>query len=141
LDFNFLMKVVIKIILYLAVLIAPFLVMLVANEHQRGKIRGKVYEKQGIEAINSVEKTLDCCTWYCHNDTEYCIKTHNRFIKGTYLTFTNRIYFGILDFLSSVKGAYVAMNILFLVVVIPLLIWILLICVIENILTLRKLKK
>jgi hypothetical protein len=135
------MKIVIKIIFYVAVLIAPFFIMVVVNEQQRGKVRGKSYEKQGIQAINSVEKTLDCCTWYCHNDTEYCIKTHNKFIKGNFLTFTNRIYFGILNFLGSIKGAYVAMNILCLVVGVPLLIWILFIGLVENILTLRKLKK
>jgi hypothetical protein len=132
---------ILKNIFYITVLIVPFFIMGMVNEYQRGKNSGKGYEKQGIQAINSVEKTLDCCTWHCHNDTQYCIRTHNKFIKGDFLTFTNRIYFGMLDFFGSIKGAYIAMNILCLVVGSPLLIWILFICAIENIFTLRKLKR
>jgi hypothetical protein len=128
-------------IFYLFLLMFPFLLMIIVNESQRGKMQGIGYQKNGINAIHSFEKTPTYCTWYCHNDTDYCIKTHNKIIKGDFLIFTNRIYFGIIDFLSSIKGGYQAMNIAFLVVGVPLMIWLLLIGAIDKYLIIKKFRK
>jgi hypothetical protein len=132
---------VVSVFFYLLLFIFPFLMMIIVNESQRGKMQGMGYQKNGIRAMHSLEKTPNYCTWYCHNDTDYCIQTHNKIIKGDFLIFTNRIYFGIIDFLSSVKGGYQAMNIAFLVVGIPLVIWLLLIGAIDKYLKIKRLRK
>jgi hypothetical protein len=130
-----------KFLIYLLLLVFPFLLMICVNESLRGKMQEKAYHKNGINAMNSAEKTPNYCTWYCHNDTDYCIKNHNKIIKGDFLVFTNRIYNSIIRFLSSVKGSYQVMNVLFLVVGIPLLIWLLLVSAIDKYLIIRKLRK
>ncbi|MEY4902666.1 MAG: hypothetical protein RLZZ292_481 [Bacteroidota bacterium] len=112
-----------KKLLYLFLFLFPFLIVIMVNESQRGKNYRKPYFVHGIPTLHSVEKTPEYCTWYCHNDTQYCIETHNKIIKGDFLIFTNRIYFGIIAFLGSIKGGYVVMNILVLVVGLPLLMW------------------
>ncbi len=130
-----------KKLFYLLLLFFPFLLMILVNESQRATMKGIAYPKNGIDAMNSAEKTPDFCTWHCHNDTNYCINNHNKIIKGDCLTFTNLMYNAIIDFLSSVKGGYQAMNVLFLVVGIPLLIWWLLVGAIDKYLIIRKLRK
>ncbi len=130
-----------KKIFYLLLLVFPFLLVIVVNESQRGKNYRKPYFVYDTPTLNNVEKTPDYCTWYCHNDTEYCIKTHNKLIKGNFLTFTNCFYFKIIAFLSSVKGGYAVMNILFLVIGLPLLMWGLAVRATEQYLHLKYLKK
>jgi hypothetical protein len=36
----------------------------------------KQFEINGITVINSSQRTVDKCTWACHNDTEYCKENH-----------------------------------------------------------------
>jgi hypothetical protein len=100
-----------------------------------------IFVNQNQQEKNSAIKDPMHCTWACHNDTDYCIKNHNKIIKGDFLIFTNRIYDGIVRFLSSVKGGYQVMNILFLVVGIPLMIWLLLISAIDKYLKIKRLSK
>lgn len=127
-----------KFLLYLILLCLPFFIIILVNESPRAK--PKPYLERGSETINDAMKDAYHCNWYCHNHTDFCIKTHNKWIKGDFYFFTNHIYQSIIDFLSSVKGAYAAMNVAFLVVGLPLLIWLLLINAIDKYLKIKLLK-
>lgn len=107
-----------KIILYLAILILPFAIMVGVNETVRFYKTDKGYLRQGVTAINSVTRTPDTCTWICHNDTSYCKEQHVKYAKP-YFSIIDPIYFGIIRSLHA-TGNYGLANIVFLVIVFPL---------------------
>jgi hypothetical protein len=129
-----------KFFFYLLLFLLPFLLIIAVNEHRRGKPYSKPYFVKDVPTLNGVEKTPNFCTWYCHNDTSYCVATHNKCIKGDFLVFNNRIYLSIIALLGSVKGDYVMMNILILVLGAPLLMWGLAVRAIEKYYILKQLK-
>ena len=110
-----------KYIRSLVLLISPFLFMIVVNETLRPLIKENPYSYKSITAINSTDKIQDKCTWNCHNNTYYCMKHHVKFLKP-YFSFTNKVYFGTINLLKN-TGNYGAANIIFLVVLFPLVIW------------------
>jgi len=110
-----------KYIRNLAILISPFLFMIIVNEVVRPTIKEKSYSKYEITAINSVDKNTEKCTWICHNNTTYCKKHHVKYLKN-YYAYTDAIYFGIIGLLAK-TGNYGLANIIFLVILLPLLIW------------------
>ena len=97
------------------------MLMVVINEVVRPTIKEKPYTALGITAINSIEKTKDKCTWICHNNTNYCKENHVKYLKNNF-KYTDTIYFGAINLLKS-TGNYGLANIIFLVVLAPLLIW------------------
>lgn len=105
----------------LTILIFPFLFMIIVNESTRPTIKEKPYSKFGITAINSVDKNTEKCTWICHNNTTYCKENHVKYLKK-YSPYTDTIYFGIISLLAS-TGNYGLANIIFLVILLPLLMW------------------
>lgn len=134
------MKKLLKYTFYIFLLVFPFLIIVMVNESQRKYLIHPPNFEKNTPTLNGTGKDPLHCNWYCHKDTDYCINTHNKVIKGSFLTFTNKIYFGIIAFLSSVKGGYKAMNIFILVIGIPLLIWYLTIAIIEKIIFIYRLK-
>lgn len=129
-----------KYIKYVSFLIAPFLFMIIVNELVRPTIKEKPYTSNNIDAINSAEKISDKCTWVCHNSkTTYCKKNHVKYLNKYYRV-SDRMYNGILNLLYS-TGNYWLANIIFLVILIPLVIWILLIKSINIQNEINKLKK
>ena len=110
-----------KFIINLTILISPFLLMIVVNEVVRPTIKEKPYSKYGITAINSADKNTEKCTWICHNNTNYCKENHVKYLKN-YYPYTDTIYFGIIGLLAK-TGNYGLANIIFLVILLPLLIW------------------
>lgn len=105
----------------IAVLISPILLMIVVNEMVRPTIVEKPYSKNGISAINSIERNVEKCTWICHNNTSFFKKYHVKYLKP-YYRYTDFLYFGIINFLHK-TGNYVMANIIFLVIILPLSIW------------------
>lgn len=105
----------------IAILIAPFLLMILINEIVRPTIEEESYSKHGITAINSVDNKSAKCTWICHNNTTYCKENHVMFLKP-YFQITDTLYFGMIGKLLS-TGNYGLANIIFLVVLVPLFIW------------------
>ena len=95
--------------------------MIAVNEMVRPTIKEKPYSRYGITTINSVDKNKDKCTWNCHNSTEYCKDYHVKYLKP-YFGYTGIIYGGIIYLLKS-TGSYGLANIIFLVILIPFLIW------------------
>lgn len=108
-----------------AILLTPFLLMIIVNEIIRPTIKEEPYLKSGITAINSDERISDNCTWICHHETGYCKENHVKHLIP-YYRYTDPLYFGIINMLQSTKK-YEAANIFFLVILVPLLIWIFLI--------------
>ena len=136
-----------KQILYWAILILPFLGMIMINELFRLSTNEEGYTKQGnwglpiqgITAINSGEPMKDKCTWMCHNNTNYCKENHVKLAKP-YFDKTDAIYFGTIKSLQS-TGSYVSANIIILVIILPLIMYILLVKSISLEFKIRKLKK
>ena len=106
-------------------LIAPFLAMVLVNEIVRPTIKEKPNSLNGITAINPALPSKDKCTWRCHNDTAFCKQNHVKH-AGRLFNIIDPVYFGIINLLKS-TGNYAVANILFLVLLLPLLMYYLLV--------------
>jgi uncharacterized membrane protein len=102
-------------------LIVPFIMMVAVNEIVRPTIKEKPCCPFGTTAINSAEKLKDKCTWACSNQINYCKTHHVRFNKNLFII-TNPLFYGVGEWLQA-TGSYILANIIFLVVLIPLVIW------------------
>ncbi len=102
-------------------LIAPFLVMIILNEIYRihKEDDGGIYN--GVYTLNISKPNFEKCTWKCHNDTKFCKDHHVSFLRN-YLTSTDLIYNRIIKELNK-GNAYILNNILYLVILTPMVIW------------------
>jgi hypothetical protein len=128
-----------KLILYLFILIIPILGMIIINELVRINTKEEGFNKQGIMAINTAKQQKDKCSWICHNDTDYCKEHHVKLAKP-YFDQIDPIYFGIIASLKS-TGNYALANILFLVILLPLMMYGLLVKSIQLQFEIRRFKK
>lgn len=122
--------------LYLTILVLPFLIMVIANELVRSEIKENGFHYKGVTAINSTKTNAEKCTWHCHNDTDFC-KTHHVKVLKSYFKYTDLLYFGIINSLKA-TGNYGGANIIFLVILLPGLMFLLLIKSINIQLEIRK---
>ena len=99
--------------------------MVIVNELVRPTLKGNPYQAHGVTAMNSAEVNLDECSWICHNNTGYCKQNHVKILKN-YFEYTDPVYFGIIKLLKS-TGNYGLANIVFLVILFPLIMYLLLI--------------
>ena len=113
-----------KQILYLSIVLVPFLMIIMTNEFVRLHIDNTGSKYQGATTINSSQKLKGKCSWACHNNTTYCKVTHVKFTQP-YFDKIDPIYFGIINSLKS-TGDYGLANIIFLVILFPLIIFFLL---------------
>ncbi len=123
----------------LCLLLFPYLVMILINEAVRPTIKESPYQANGITAINSNLRIRDKCTWAAHSDTEYCKEHHVKFLKP-YYNITDTMYFGTIDLLHS-TGNYGAANIVFLVILFPLIMWYSLVKIIDYWIEIKRLTK
>lgn len=137
--FNVQTEVMKKRVLYLSILLLPFICMIAINEITRLKTTEKSYKIQDVTAINPARRLEEKCTWGCHNDTEYCKQHHVKLAKP-YFDEIDPIYFGIINTFKA-TGDYGLANIIFLVILIPLLLYFLLIRSISMQIEIRRLKK
>lgn len=100
------------------ILLSPLVFMILTNEAMRIKIKDGTYSAQGIKPINSAEYLPNKCSWACHNNTVYCKNNHVKYLKQFYVI-TDVLYFGVIAALAS-TGNYVALNIIFLVLLFPI---------------------
>tara|TARA_B100000795_G_C22531199_1_gene335183 strand:+ start:164 stop:592 length:429 start_codon:yes stop_codon:yes gene_type:complete len=128
-----------KRIIYLLILIFPFLGMITVNEFVRLNTKEEGYKTRGVTAINSANKTKDKCSFICHNETGYCRDNHVKLAKP-YFDKIDPLYFGVIQSLKS-TGDYRGANILFLVILIPLIMYLLLVKSISMQAEIRKIKK
>lgn len=139
------MKSVIK---YLFILSIPFVIMIIVNESCRGDLKENPHNYLGVTTINSGVFSDNQCTWACHNSTtSHCKKKHTNVIKSGFPFYEeiNVFYEGIINFNSRKKNGqkvsdpkfYSTMNLIFLVLLWPLIMFLLLF----NFLRLRKKSK
>ena len=107
------------------ILLIPLFLVITVNEYTREVTNEKGNVRKGIVGINSGVKLPYKCTWYCHTDTGYCKRQHTNLLKS-YTHKIDPVYFGIIKSLHS-AGDYGLANIIFLVVLIPLFMFLLLI--------------
>lgn len=113
--------------------------MIIVNESVRPNVKETPYQIKGVTAINSNIRTPDKCTWAAHSDTSYCKEHHVKFLKP-YFGITDVVYFGIIGLLYA-TGNYGAANIIFLVILCPLIMWFSLVKIFDYITEIRKLNK
>jgi len=113
--------------------------MVIVNEAYRPTIKETPYTAHGITAINSDIRSPHKCSWVAHSDTSYCKQHHVKFLKA-HFHITDKIYFGAIAALRS-TGNYGAANIIFLVILFPLIIWYSLVNIIDYSIAIRNLKK
>ncbi|WP_139856329.1 hypothetical protein [Aequorivita sinensis] len=123
----------------IALLLLPYLLMIIINEAYRPTIKETPYSLRGITAINSDVRTPDKCTWAAHSDTAYCKQNHVKLLKD-HMDITDKIYFGAIGALHS-TGNYGAANVIFLVILFPLIMWYSLVKVIDYTLEIKALKR
>ncbi|WP_438710746.1 hypothetical protein ACSTS3_18700 [Aquimarina muelleri] len=125
-----------QIPLYISILLIPIFLVVLVNEYSRLTSKEEGSVRKGITAINSSVKTPKKCSWYCHSDTGYCKKNHTSLLKN-HFSAIDPLYFGIIKSLHS-TGDYGLANIVFLVVLLPLFMYLLLV---KSISIQRKIKK
>lgn len=112
--------------------------MIITNEFVRFNTQEEGYKRQGVTAINSAKRMESKCSWICHNDTDFCKNNHVKIVKQHFETI-DPMYFGIINALKS-TGDYGLANIIFLVVLIPGIMYFLLIKSISMQMEIRKIK-
>lgn len=105
----------------IAVLIFPILLIIIVNEMVRPTMKEKPFSMNGLNGMNSGDKNLNKCTWICYMTTIYCKENHVKYMKP-YYKYADPIYFGIID-LNHKTGNYVLANVIFLVLLLPLLVY------------------
>jgi hypothetical protein len=119
-------------LIYVLIFIAPFLFVILVNESTKPKdffvVKLNLPGKPKVAAYNTGDSLANKCTWDCHNHG--C--KHNKKNKIN-VGFVSKIYDSIISFnkLPSKNGAdglnYQLMNIIFLVILWPLLLFVLVI--------------
>lgn len=100
--------------------------MVLVNELTRPTLKEKPYQLKGVKAMNSSRANLDKCSWHCYIETtSYCKKHHVKFASSLF-KFIDPLYFGMIKSLHS-GGFYQLMNVVFLVFLMPLLMFYLLV--------------
>lgn len=96
--------------------------MVVINEIVSLTIREDYYSYKGVRTINSNSKDTLKCTWLCHDETiTHCQVYHVKHLNN-YYTYTDPMYMGIIKLLMG-TGHYGIANIIFLVILIPFMIF------------------
>lgn len=114
-----------QLVFNILILLIPLLIIVFVNEYSRLNNSNKGFVRKGITAINPSVKTPKKCSWYCHTDTGYCKKHHTHLLQN-HTSKIDPFYFGIIKSLHN-TGDYGLANIIFLVILFPVLIYVLLI--------------
>lgn len=125
--------------LFVLLFITPFLIMVTVNEFSRLFTTDIGYTIYGQTAINSVEFNKSKCSWSCHNDTAYCKSNHVKLLKRD-MDKIDKYYFGMIAKLKS-TGNYAFANIIFLVIIWPLIMYLLFVYIIRSTLRIKKIRQ
>lgn len=128
-----------NIFYYLFPLLLVFSAMTVVNEYSRLSIGESSVSKSGYTTMNAHNATPDACTWSCYHNTTYCKEHHTQLLKP-YFSIIDPLYFGMISALLM-TGNYGAANVIFLVILWPLLMSFLLVKTIRMQLQIFKLRK
>jgi hypothetical protein len=121
-----------KILFILAIL---FLLMIVINEFYRLSFIENSNTNYNLRTINPRLALKQACTWECYHNTSYCKKNHVKLLRP-YFSYIDPIYYGIIKILHK-GGGYVVSNVIYLVIIWPMLMAFLL----YKVITLRKQSK
>ena len=126
-----------KVFLYSLLLISPFVIMIGVNELNRPEKPYKIIVfGKGLFAYNSADSLKNKCSWHCHS--KGCFHNHVICKDSTVVSsfYDNILKLNGIDTIQGEKKSdkgdiYKIMNIIFLVVLWPLLMFILLVANIE----------
>ncbi len=127
-----------KALFYIAPLILPFLVMIIINENYSPTVANTTHKYIGVKTQNSNILDRKLCSWACHN-TMICQVQHTSKWPDFIEKPMGAIYVGIIRSLRS-TGDYSGANVLFLVILWPLIMYVMLIWIMRNSLRIRTLK-
>tara|TARA_B100001113_G_scaffold238941_1_gene196427 strand:- start:101 stop:511 length:411 start_codon:yes stop_codon:yes gene_type:complete len=128
-----------KQVLYVSILILPFLGMIMINEFFRANSHEQGFTKYGVNAINSGEGFKHKCSFICHDKTKNYCQVHHVKLAKSYVEKINPIYYGIIDSLYS-TDSYRLANLIIFVIILPLIMYVLLVKSISLEFKIRKLK-
>ena len=126
-----------KLYINTLILFSPFLLMVVVNEVVRPTLveapfqYTKSFDLSGltqkvvISGMNPGKMKKEKCTWYCHNHNSYCVNFHKKISFHQYI---GDLYNDIITLLKQggYQGSYAINNIIFLVILWPLIMFFLL---------------
>ncbi|MFK7772073.1 MAG: hypothetical protein AB8F94_08030 [Saprospiraceae bacterium] len=118
-----------KLIKNILLFILPFLIMILINESVRPTIEEKPYKLKGVQTMNSNIVSKNKCSWNCYIDTNYCKKYHVKTVSN-YFEYIDPIYEGIIRSLHS-TGSYGLANVIFLVLLLPFLMFLLFVKILD----------
>lgn len=122
------------------ILLFPIFFIIITNESIRYYRDVKYHSHRKQTTINSNEKSINSCSWECHNSTIYCKNNHVKINKWM-LKITDIPYYTTIDLLKKSKRDYESDNLIYLVFGIPLLVYFMLIKCIDNYNQIKSLKK
>jgi hypothetical protein len=123
-----------RLFFYLSLLISPFLLMVVVNEATKTKAYTVLKFGKEVSALNTEDSLPSKCTWHCHNDG--CSHHNNNVISlGPIDTLRSMI---IESLGVSNIDTYQTNNVLFLVILWPLLMFGLVVANVEMFIRNRK---
>lgn len=104
------------LVLTITTYVVLILVMILVNEHQSSSVKKHNYHYKTISTIHPGKKSVDFCSWTCHNNTSYCKVNHVKYLRDN--NYTDILYFGVINLLKG-TGDYGLANVIFLVILIP----------------------
>jgi hypothetical protein len=107
-----------RLLLYLLPLVLSFVTMIIINEYARSTMPADQKSRE-ILKMNTAVALPDACSWKCYNDTGYCKQNHVK-ISREYFGIIDPLYFGMISVLMA-TGNYSSANLIFLVILWPLL--------------------
>ena len=127
-----------KLYINTLILFSPFLLMVMVNEVVRPTLveapfqYTKSFDLSGLtrkvvgSAMNPGKMKKEECTWYCHNKDSFCVNFHKKISFHQYI---DDLYNKIITLLKKgdYQGNYAINNIIFLVILWPLIMFFLLI--------------
>lgn len=116
-------------VLYLIILILPYMMVVIVNEYSRPGLEGYYNAKYDARGMNTATASKAACSWKCFFDTGYCKRHHVKYMQPLFKVI-DPIYFGIIGLLHK-AGNYAATNLLFLVIGWPALMYFLLIRILQ----------
>ena len=118
-----------RIVLYILILISPFLFIVLINETFSDGVKHRISSDviapgKKFEALNTDKHIKDKCSWDCHNNG---CKHKSVIYQGK----IQEMYDGIIHFNQHQSLNYSEMNVFLFVIVVPLMVYILIILNIE----------
>jgi len=114
-----------RILRNILILISPFIIMIIVNETYRLQKDDNIGFIDTFEVISPIKKHHKTCSWNCYYNTAYCKVHHVKYLKPFY-KYIDPLYYAEIKFLHNFNN-YKLANIIFMVILWPLIMYLLLI--------------